>query len=139
EAAAESAHRCRLVSLALVTGSVLAFMALWNTVSWSWGHIRQKRLGDAVDYWGATNSSEHASAREFVQKKWQKGDLYGTTAGTNFLEHLQKMRDAADDLNAKETRFVRVAFFGVGFDVNDLALFSGLGFSILLMTLAFSL
>jgi hypothetical protein len=60
-------------------------------------------------------------------------------AGTNLFRRLQKLRDSLDDLDANEVRFVKVPFFGIGFDINDLGMFSGLGFSTILLILAFSL
>jgi hypothetical protein len=69
EAAGESAHRCRAVSLALVTASVLAFMAWWNSVSWSWIHVRETRLDEAVSYWNETNPVMHNKIVNFIAVK----------------------------------------------------------------------
>jgi len=142
EAAAESAQRCRWTILVLVTASVLAFMASWNSLDRSWIRIRQARLDDAVDHWAsASNTLEFSNSMHFVEAKFKMGALYGGTNSnaTNLFSHLKRLRNDIDQFQNHEVRYVRIAFFGIGFDVNDLGVFSGIGFSILLIILAFSL
>lgn len=138
EGASDSASRCRIVSYALVTASVLAFMAFWNSVSWSWVSERQKALTAAVDGWADPKSPDYQIGKKLVEGRFGLTNYYGSPGQSNLLGDLKLMRIRIDTLRDNEVRWVKIPVFSVGFDVNDLGMFAGIGFSILLVLLAFS-
>lgn len=63
------------------------------------------------------------------------------TSGRNFHDSGQAIRYAQslDDMRNANVLLVRIPFFGIGFDVNDLGLLGGITFSVLLILFRFTL
>lgn len=120
DAANDAAKRTRTVTIVLVVASVLIFIGWYNSVLWGWPIDRIRRAFDANDQsiyrMIATNNTE-------IQK-----DAYRA-----------QLQQAGLRAWIENVRFVRIPFFGIAFDVNDLGAIGGLGFITILMMMMYSL
>jgi len=129
--------RARRVVYAFCFASILAFMAFWNSRNESWFNSRYSIIQEIyrVDFdttrtekkGAMPNNAEKAKLDEFkvsrsIVTKKQTEDL---------LEIYQNLK--------KEIYLIRVPILGVSFDVNDLGIFSGLTFTMLLTLFWFTL
>jgi hypothetical protein len=133
DATGESAKRTRNVTVVLVIATVLVFSGLLNSQQTNWMH---KRLGKLQDI-----HSEYVAAK--IGDYPQRGDFKDDTAyksATEVYEHRYlDFWGAVTRTYVDNSWVVRVPFFGVSFDVNDLGLLGGIGLLITLVCLRFCL
>jgi hypothetical protein len=98
-------------------------------------------MANVEEMWGQTNDVRYTNTLLLVDKKLGWNSTWYGNDDTNLApvlkKRIEKLRDNIDELHDKDVRWVRIAFFGVGFDINDLGLFSGIAFSALLVSLSF--
>ncbi len=144
DAAAESTKRARLVLIVITVASVLGFSATWNSSSGGWLNSRLQVSDDVQRWWTyLTSDSEPNSLSVKESERFQQAKKYVAVRipHHDLEDSIQVATDAAifRDLRAHEVQTIRVPFFGVSFDVNDLGLIGGFGFAVVLMWLAFSI
>jgi hypothetical protein len=145
DAAASSASRARAILIVMITAGVLTFVAYWNTRpdAWLTGRINKAnaalRLFDpntkgrlsenaAKQKFAETEEELHQSAKKFIEDR----NITDRDLLVDFIERLR-------GLQLEQVTTLHVPFFGVTFDVNDLGIFAGLTFSVILLWFRFSL
>jgi hypothetical protein len=123
-----STERVRYIIFILMTLSVLVLVAQWNTADRSWLRHRFDKLR-AVSR--EAKGLDEPSADAIVKKRMD--DLYQRR------EELDKMLEEYRQAVVERVYLVEIPGLGVTFDVNDLALFSGVAFSLLMLLLVFAL
>lgn len=119
DAANDASKRARLATVALVVGSVLVLAGLLNSLDSNWMLQRMRVMADAKS--------------QYVQQKLGLPDND---------PRLEKFRDSFFNAALRayiDNYSIKVPFFGVTFDTNDLGLIGGLGLIIILGFLLFSL
>jgi hypothetical protein len=137
EAFIRASNRVRFVLIAIVLASILVFVGAWNSWEMSWQVSRISHLRTAVEYqlW-RTDASLPEDEEERAR----------VTAALQFLKVRQmQSEEAIKALHGHYQRYmvehvaaVGVPFLGIEMDVNDLGIFGGFGFTILLLWAAFS-
>ncbi|HEY0407443.1 MAG TPA: hypothetical protein VGC89_17045 [Pyrinomonadaceae bacterium] len=156
EASADSASRARTIMIVMITASVLTFVAYWNTRSDAWLTGRINSANTALwlfnpDTKASFTEDEAVRNVEETKKKFPN---------TKHLPNLQELKAARDFINARkiddrdllvdyiehlrnlqleQVTTLHAPFFGVSFDVNDLGIFSGFTFTVILLWFRFSL
>lgn len=143
KAATSSSDRARAVMLVLVTASVLAFTTIWNSGG-GWLDQRIEVRHAALSF--ANTEFKADDPRHTPAEK----DLYERASDFLKVTHLDPAKEddrevikeqikQYDRIRSDQFRVIRVPFFGVVFDMNDLGLFAGLSFAVGLLWLRFSL
>ena len=123
-----SAGRVRYIMFIIMALSVTILVSQWNTTDWSWAQPRYKVL--LAVYQDARPLNDQ-KANELVRKE---------TDG-----RFATREELAETLREYRARLIERVFFaqipglGVSFDINDLGLFSGIAYTLLLLLLVFSL
>jgi hypothetical protein len=145
DALTAAAGRCRRILVVLAVASVLFFVAYWNSRDDSWPTLRL-RMAQACLYEGSyrdeTKVPENEDARNrFLEQKtfMAATGLLGVGIGNDERRVLLE-RDIQEYRRLKKENIilVRVPFFQVVFDVNDLGVLSGITFTLLLLGYWFS-
>jgi hypothetical protein len=118
DATSDAAKRTRLATIVLVVVCVLGFVGFLNSIQAGWMIERLQKAGDP-------NNPYVAQKLGFVPDKTD--DRY-----INFHSSLARAY-------VENALTVRVPFFGVAFDINDLSLLSGIAFITVLLMLRYSL
>ncbi|HEX8557243.1 MAG TPA: hypothetical protein VF668_04025 [Pyrinomonadaceae bacterium] len=149
KATTSSSDRSRAVLVAMITASVLVFTVIWNTGGWGksgggWLDARIRLREGALDFFDPRFDPKSpalaAADREFYGRVEEFLGLAGFDRRNaddkgiilKEIEDLKKIR-------TEQIRMIRVPFFGVIFDMNDLGLFAGITFTVVLLWLTFSL
>ncbi len=153
DAAAESTRRARLVLLVMIVASVITFAASWNTGSHAWLAARVEVSEDVARWWAPLidackrtgndcGASPPAAIPTDMQSRWRRATIYLLRASmrdsTYFIANQVDARVFREQRD-REMLLVRVPFFGVAFDVNDLGILSGFGFSVILLWFTYTL
>lgn len=118
EAARESSRRTRTLLVVLVVACVLAMVGFLNSLESGWMLQRVRAASDP--------------AGDYIEQKLELPSLLNPAAH-------DALQGAIIRAYIDNAMTVRVPFFGVAFDVNDLGLLGGLGFVTILVLLRFSL
>lgn len=145
EAAAGATQRSRRVLIILITASVLALVATWNSRTASWFNERYRVTAAALMLFDKNNNRLPLNDPEVV-KLLQEGDNLYARADA-YLKHrkvidrdiIVKRLERLDIQRLEHVTTVKMPFFGVGFDVNDIGIFAGFTFSVVLLWFRFSL
>ncbi len=138
DAASGASDRGRFVLIVMITISVLAFGAFWNSWQGSWVNARLNEAKDAyrLKVWDYHNKSlsNPDSAKIFDEAHWfvQLRGLEDSTRLKEYLGDLQKIQ-------LEQIMQIHVPFFGMTVDVNDLGILGGLAFVVVLIWMNFSL
>ena len=147
ETCAASANRGRAILIVMITASVLTFVAYWNTQPNAWLTGRLKRADAALRLFDPTTKArlaDEAARQKFTDEEIKAGlfddarELVQTRVigdrdlMVNFIEVLR-------GIQLEQVTTLHAPFFGIVFDVNDLAFFAGLTFSVILLWFRFSL
>ena len=125
EASHDAAKRTRTVTIILVVACVLISIGWYNSFQWSWTRYRVRQafdLGDVSIYkiLNPTNPPTNNNDPEAM--------LYRT-----------QLQYATVNEYVQNVRFVRIPFFGIAFDVNDLGTIGGLALLTIFLLLRYSL
>lgn len=146
EAAAESTKRSRLVLLVLIVASVVTFSASWNSSPTSWVNSRYAVANDVIRWWPLLfrnqqlpQSADTTARRRFAQaERYFLKRIKGEDSAQSF-ETLKHDVEGLHHVRVDDVSVIRVPFFGVLFDVNDLSLVGGFAFFVILLWFFFSL
>jgi hypothetical protein len=129
--------RSRRITLLLCFAGVLAFMAAWNSREKSWARMRYTRL---AEFYPILNSDSVKGAKKdtvvFAKALTDKQLDYLKVTGIDTKEEIEDLRKLYVDLK-REIYLVKVPILGITFDINDLGMFSGITFSLLMLLLWF--
>jgi hypothetical protein len=154
DATISASTRARVVMIVMITAAVLVFTVFWNQggtgeLGPGWLDSRIKIRRDALKYfysvpdifircspavnYTVTDRQEYDRAKSFIDKAGlHTGDSQDKKTIEGDIEQLKRVR-------AEQINLVRVPFFGVAFDSNDMGIFAGLSFTVILLWLWFSL
>jgi hypothetical protein len=120
-----SSERVRTITFAVMLFSAVVFAAEWNTTGASWVNRRYRVLTEIRD---AAVALPQAAADAFIRSR---------TAGR--ITSRDELSLIAEEYSRQrvERMFTEIPGLGIKFDVNDLGLFSGIGFVILMFSLLF--
>jgi hypothetical protein len=143
-AATTASKRSRLILLVLVVASVIAFFASWNIRPGGWIRSRLRVQEDVLRWWpDVKTGNQPALITDDLRSRFDQARqfyLTQTTTGDSIdLSRLSYEVQALREIRVKDLHMIRMPFFGVVFDLNDLTLIAGLAFSIILMWLSFAL
>lgn len=154
ESAASASRRSRFIVIVLLTASVLAFMALWNSLPWSWNQVRLNNLEDIIFYW-PLNSEVEKRLSENIDRRDELARFREIQALVEGAGHHPETASRSEkeafrwntELQLYHLRSIRterivnvdIPIAGASFDINDLALFSGITFLPILLLLRYSL
>jgi hypothetical protein len=126
----------RFVLLVLLTAAVLTFGAFWNGRSGSWVNWSIRRAKQVSELWDLKDSHrEPTSVRDLP-------DFSTLHMQADLLEYYQRRFKSRPDLeswihqlesDAREWERIKIPFFDLTIDVRDLGLYSGVGFTLLLI------
>jgi hypothetical protein len=123
DSAGDAAIRTRTISVVLVIACVLIFIGFWNSLHSSW----------AVERLRAVHNTESES-------------IFGMLQSDNFIPDNDEKAAYRDALRKEvvrgyvdNVRFIKLPFFGIAIDVNDLGIIGGLSLIIIMLTMRFSL
>lgn len=157
KATKESGQRVRYVLIIIITASILAFAAFWNGISFSWKQNRLERLMTLCEYISKDDSIMHNFKNmvsesgkkkiiedwvnqfpETVRKSLEKAIEYfqPEKLGKTGIQHLLNNYKTFEEDNVNT---IKVPFFGITFDINDLGIISGFSFIIILLIFQYSL
>jgi len=135
EAATSSSDRGRVVLLVLITASVLSFMAFWNTRQGSWlnSRLHMARIVET----GCPSNADKPDWDQ-VRNRLQPDDRAFLPQAREFYEnrHIHSCAQLAElvkdleDVQTKEINFIKIPFFGVQLDVNDLGMLGGFALAV---------
>lgn len=124
EASADASKRSRSLVIVLVVASVLVFAALLNSIQTQWLHLRMLAIGNIQS--------------PYVESKI--GTIPSDVAGKKLYEaRYLTLCDAIEKAYVEASFVIKVPFFGISFDVNDLGLFGSVGFLVILTCYSFFL
>jgi hypothetical protein len=135
EAVSESAARVRKIIFVIITASVVFFIPEWNTLPSNWGSARLETAKAAIKYWGW---------HEEVRKGLKDADLDLFDRSRQFAEHLpalttNEITAHIEKLENQKNYTVGIPVFGVTIQTNDLGIFCGFTFVVLLAMLRMSM
>jgi len=154
DSAAAASRRSRFIVVVLVTASVLSFMALWNSLGRSWTDMRVKNLEDLIRYWPLDGEVERRLGEDWRRRgELERLDVLRNLArGMGYFPDAASSEESSTILRSLEIRLfhlrrvradrvlnIDIPVVGASFDVNDLAIFSGITFFIILLLLRYSL
>jgi hypothetical protein len=147
EGARAASDRVRFVLLILVTASILAFSAFWNSRESGWVRQRLHLARVGLQMCSAVKDPQYDGPNFDDPSKLLKEDipLVAEARAFYFRRHYhscENLRFAVRDFEkimTEDIGFVHVPFFGFGFDINDLGMLSGIAFVVMMMWLRLSL
>ncbi|MGB8508515.1 MAG: hypothetical protein WCD76_08915 [Pyrinomonadaceae bacterium] len=145
EAAAEATERSRRVLIILITASVLALVTTWNSREGSWFNERYRLISAALVLVDEHNQRRPPQDPAIIKLRQEDNGLY--ERAEEYLNYrkiidreiLTKRLEGLDEQRLSQVSTVRMPFFGVGFDVNDIGIFAGFTFAVVLLWFRFSL
>jgi hypothetical protein len=160
EAVGESSKRSRSIAIVITVASILCFIAFWNSTQWSWGRNRVSQYEDALKYWPLDKTTDelmelkgntyedYEGAKSFMKRQGYDPDDMGRQGlskkeiqviSDNVRAIVRAKYSALQDQRIDNVINVRIPFFGIFFDVNDLGLFGGITFLAMLLMFRYSL
>ncbi len=148
DASAGSAARARFVLLVMVTASVLALLSMWNSRPGNMTLSRLKVATNAQKFYDQRDTSgksilpdEEVRPQFASEQEFRNAKSFMVQARTRFadLEHLKRYINFLERTRTERIVNVSVPFFGIVFDINDLGMFAGITFFIVLLLFRFSL
>lgn len=143
----ESSRRSRMIIVVLLTASVLAFVAFWNAVNWSWINIQINRYENSLRVLKKDPLPPHGDMGvrpevwTFIEDVMKIPDVtvLDSTARGEYVKALETRLEGLLRIRGDKVWVMNISFFGVILHVNDLGLLGGFSFLIILLVLRFSL
>jgi hypothetical protein len=154
EAATDATERSRRVLIILITASVLTLIATWNSRKASWFDERYNLVNAASHLFTKEKPTRriflddycifapHNKGNPDLDKRidlYQRADKYLTEQNITDGELVIKTVEGLKRQQLEHVAMVRMPFFGVGFDINDIGIFAGFTFAVVLLWFRFSL
>jgi hypothetical protein len=147
EATISASARARVVMIVMITAAVLVFTVVWNQGGTSerlgsgWLDSRIELRQTVLKYF---DPETELPCEEDKYKVYERAEAYIKKRGLRSenwedKEIIKDERDALKKVRAEEINLVHVPFFGVSFDANDMGIFAGLSFTVILLWLWLSL
>ncbi len=137
EKASRSATRNRFIVIVLVASSVLGFMSFWNSRSDSWLRLRLEKYKSVREFDYLSLEKEGALIGDKEKEDFQELKSFlkeqDIERGDDFIVD-SKIGDLEDSW-VENFLLVRIPFFGVSFDINDLGVIGGFAMSIVVFLL----
>ena len=148
EAAARATTRGRDILVLIIIVSVLIFGAFWNSRQGSWGNSRIRstadvlRLQNLLSQRATANDPEAISAldKQLADPKFERVREYVEIRP--FLNQpgaAAEMLKKLEEIQTEHVLYLRLPFFGLIVDVNDLGMLGGFAFTVLLLWFRFAL
>jgi len=130
-----SSDRSRTVLVLMILASILAFMAFWNSADFSWldARLRIAKVAAAMD-----DGAPAENLRRSNPILCQRAEAY-LKARHWTAKDAEQHYDLLMKLKVDHVLAVRVPLLGIIFDINDLSLFAGITFVVLLLWFRFAL
>lgn len=133
-----ASRNVRVILLALITTCILIFAGFWNSIEFGWLESRitmhQLQL-KWIEHFENNTAPKHLDKKGIITfercKEYYISENYNKQILTSQLENLNKAK-------IDHVIFIKVPFFGVCFDVNDLGLIGGFSLIILYFVLLYS-
>jgi hypothetical protein len=146
EAATDAAERSRRVLIVLITASVLTLVATWNSREDGWFDESYNLVKAASILITENNKPISLNDPEIIALSegdktnlYERAEQYLKQSHITKREDVQKILDSLASQRAEHLAMVRMPFFGVGFHINDIGIFAGLTFAVVLLWFRFSL
>lgn len=137
-AGAASASRGRSILIVMITTSILAFSAFWNSRQGSWLNTRLRLAVDA-QHWISMKEEDRVKLTADQMEYFRPAKEFLEVRGINSVDQLNEMVKRLQAVQSDQVNLIRIPFFGSVFDVNDLGLLGGFSFVILLLWFKFGL
>jgi hypothetical protein len=131
DATSDASKRSRTTTIILVVASVLVLTALLNSLQSHWMLQRLRAFRNIHGQYTETKLGPYQAAENNKPTAQEKGGV------GRYEEQATAFSAALAKAYVENALVVRVPFFGISFDVNDLGLLGGLGFLIILGCLRF--
>lgn len=148
KAVASSSDSVRTVIVVMVTTSVLVFVGFWNSKpsgGWLDQRIEVRRAAlrffhepGQPEFEPATDLTPEALARYESAKKFIANSKFNTSSADDKDQLLAEILDLRK-IRLEKIRLIQVPFFGTVFDMNDMGIFAGVAFTIVLLWFRYSL
>jgi len=132
-------NRTRVTMAVTVSASVLVFAAFWNSWQGSWINKRLHRTNDALELKIWNVHLRDSLKTDELRNRFDKARSFALIRDIADSSHLAEVNRGLQKILTDEVNNIRVPFFGIIFDVNDLGIASGLAFIALLSWLRFCL
>jgi hypothetical protein len=151
DASLVSAGRARFVLLVMVTASVLALLAMWNSRPGNMTLTRVKVATNAQKFYDPNDKKTilpdeqvkplFTHEGKFDEAAFNSAKHFLDTQTDRFadLDHLKHYIEFLERTRVERIVNVSIPFFGSAFDINDLGMFAGVSFFIILLLFRFSL
>ena len=136
QAAGDTSKRSRSIIMLIITASVLTFASSWNASPYSWISCREDMARDALKWFGWKDSVRQTLSEE-DKKLFDRSRDFATSPVLDSLK-LNSYLETFTKFDSENIMYIRVPFFGITFDVNDLGMLGGFTFVILLIMLRLS-
>jgi len=144
DAAGHSSSRSRWIFLVMVTTSVLTFSSFWNARQGSWLNERVRVSHQAMKWLGWDKTVEDSLRKANNDDL----DLFNQSREWANLRGISSKKDSADlanlittleHLRTENIVIIKIPFFGIVLDVNDIGMLGGLAFVMITMMYRLSL
>jgi hypothetical protein len=144
EASVRTTTRSREILILIIIVSVLVFGAFWNSRQGSWINERLRILSAAKEYKDRekTLAGLQRGTPEYIEAKIDLNKPRFADAA-HFLAlrpgslpdaaAVEKMKNKLEEIETEHVLYLKLPFFGLFMDVNDLGLFGGFTFIVLLL------
>jgi hypothetical protein len=137
DAVSESASRVRKLIFVIITASVLFFIPEWNEFPTNWGNSRIEIVRAGLKYWGWSPSvrqglaTDDPAALDLFDRSQRYADLKG-------IESTNELTKELEMLQGQRGYVIGIPAFDVVIQTNDIGIFSGFSFVVLLVMLRMS-
>ena len=138
-ASASSSKRGRNVLFVIVTASILVFTAYWNSRQQSWINSRVRVARYTVTWFPFSDAVKSTIQSHDDSLKFDRAKAFAQLRGFNTIEEARRTLEELRRLQLEYVPFLKIPFFGVIVDVNDIGVLGGFTFAVLLMLFRFSL
>jgi len=125
QAAIESSARSRRILVLLIAASILVFVGFWNSRDASWITTHLRWAQEIESQFKRPPVGSLSKEQESVKKRAVAYQIENVEEAKHFHQHLL-------DLMADHVLYLRAPILGLAFDINDLGIFSGITFLVLL-------
>jgi hypothetical protein len=149
KAATSSSDRGRIVMIVMVTASVLVFVGFWNNAPGGWLDNRIEVRRDALRFFTnpgqpAFEPANDASLKPEERERYKKAKQFIENSSLNINssdDRAQLLGEVMElrKLRIEKIRMIQLPFFGAVFDMNDMGIFAGITFAIVLLWFRYSL
>lgn len=148
DAATEATTRARGVLILMIIVAVLVFGAFWNSRQDSWINARIRATSAVVRFHElntAKAKAKEAGVIAAIEKELQTDEIRNAREYQRLRPYLaddssaRAMLQKLEEIQTQNVLYVRLPFFGLIIDVNDLGILGGFAFAVVLLWFRFAL